>query len=1114
MPDQANIPVSQLYLVPRRPGHLRGRDEDLQRIDRLLTADGAMAAITPALTGQGGIGKTQLAALYAHERGGQFVGGTFWMTLAVPNREAIIGQFVSFARGCGIKPEESGSEEQQNRAMAERWLGKYGSRSDVLLILDNIEQPKLLIEPLPGLPNHRLRDLGCRKLVTSRREDLQGCRLLRLDNLPPEIARSVLIEAAERGHKVYEEDGLDQLLRLLGGLPLALRLAGALLSKRPETSYDRLAKTLLGRGARDVLDESGVGLEDYRNGMSASLGAMLAETWSALPANRPELVSVVQALAQLPEAQVFPAEIVRLLVDLPHDPLGLEEDSLPEVLRALQSWNLIERPAPDRVRLHALIRADARRRCGTNFLQTLTEETARRLRDAKTLLSLGTDRIAEVARTLEALIELGPSSGAASKAVFAISSLLRVESYALRLTADPILGNADPSQFSYAAAVHGQAALKTSADKVARAQRQCHLRVLWTTAEAVRSMRHRLRGHTGRVLGCAVSVHGSIGVSASEDGTLIVWDLATGHERQRLYGHERAVLTCAISSDNRIALSGSSDKTLIVWDLAAGQICNRLLGHDDWVHDCAVSADARIGLSASSDQTLILWDLAACQQVQRLHGHNDTVTSCALSSDARTGLSASDDESLIVWDLADGRCRYRLLSHEREVNCCAVSANGRTGLSASADGSLMVWDLAAGRKRHELSGHAQGIQSCAISACGRIGLSASDDQNLKVRDLETGEERYHLGGHEAGVWGCALSAEGTVALSACDDQTLIVWNLGPGRGLHRSRGHGGWINDCAVSDDGRICISASADRTLYVWDLITGKKIHRLLGHRGEVNGCAISRDGRLGLSASEDKSLIVWDLATGRERSQLRGHEYQVSGCAMDANGQTGLSASEDGTLIVWDIETGHSRHQLRGHERSVQACAISADGRTGLSASYDGTLIVWDIETGQERCRLRGHRRGVWCCRISADGYTGLSASEDQTLIVWDLMLGQRRHHLRGHTAQVLSCSITTPDGRTGVSTSLDGTVIVWDLETGRKLHRLAIDATADAVASKPDGKRVFVGDRKGNLTCFELVSGGPRDLSFHGDSPRFATSRITSWSVAWPTNASARSALPSSG
>ena len=1075
MPQKTSAPGGRLHQVPTRPGHLRGRERELDQLDALLATNQA-TAITPALTGQGGIGKTQFAALYAHDRGRRFEGGIFWLTLAVPSREAIIGQLVTFARACGITPGETGSEERQDRALAERWLGSYGNQSDVLLILDNLEAPRLLTEPLPGLPNHRLRDLLCRKLVTSRRDDLDDCALIRLDSLPVEIARAVLLEAAGRSAEAAGCDhNIEELLSLLGGLPLALRLAGALLAKRSETGYARLAEVLRGRGAREVLDASGIGLADYRDGLSASLGAMLAETWSALPSDQPELARIVQALAQLEEAQTFPAELIKLLVPLSDDPLGLDQDQLPGLLRTLQGWNLIERPSPDTMRLHPLIRDYARRKCGPDFLPRLMEEMAHRLEDARTLLALEAGCLEEIACPLETLSDLHGGSGAAV-ALAGLCRLLRAEAHALSLTADPASRAVDPAQLAYAAALHGRLALKATAEEAAREKQASYLRLRWTTAESARSLRHRLRGHAGQVRGCAISADGRTGLSASEDQTLIVWNLATGEARHRLRGHEGWVRSCAISGDGQTGLSASADRTLIVWDLATGQERYRLRGHEGGVRGCAISADGHTGLSASSDQTLIVWDLKTGEARHRLRGHKDWVWACAVSADGGIGLSASDDQTLVVWDLTTGQASHRLRNQDGWIRSCGISADGRTGLSALSDQTLIVWDLETGEERHRLRGHDGVAWACAVSADGHTGFSGSDTRTLIVWDLATGEERHRLRGHEGGIRGCAISADGRTGLSASEDQSLIVWDLATDEEKHRLRGHQGPVLGSAVSADGQTGLSASDDQTLVVWDLATGEERRRLRGHEGEVQDCALSADGRIGLSASDDRTLIVWDVVTGEGRHSLRGHERGVRACAISADGRTGLSASEDQTVIVWELEKGEARHRLRGHEDRVWACAMSSDGRIGLSASEDRTLIVWDLATGEERHRLRGHADPVSGCAVTADGRTGLSASElsapeDQTLIVWDLATGKQRHRLHGHEGGVLSCAVSA-DGRNGLSASWDRTLIFWDLASGNLVHRLAIDATADSVALEPNGRRALVGDRKGNVTCFEAV------------------------------------------
>jgi WD40 repeat protein len=59
-------------------------------------------------------------------------------------------------------------------------------------------------------------------------------------------------------------------------------------------------------------------------------------------------------------------------------------------------------------------------------------------------------------------------------------------------------------------------------------------------------------------------------VSASQDTTLKVWDLATGRVDAMLVGHAATVTACAVTPDGQRVVSASLDRTLKVWDLATG----------------------------------------------------------------------------------------------------------------------------------------------------------------------------------------------------------------------------------------------------------------------------------------------------------------------------------------------------------------------------------------------------------------------------------------------------------------------------------------------------------------------------------------------------------------
>jgi len=56
-------------------------------------------------------------------------------------------------------------------------------------------------------------------------------------------------------------------------------------------------------------------------------------------------------------------------------------------------------------------------------------------------------------------------------------------------------------------------------------------------------------------------------VSASNDGTLNVWELKSGCKLQTLCGHTGFVAAVAVTQDGRSAVSASVDGTIKVWDI-------------------------------------------------------------------------------------------------------------------------------------------------------------------------------------------------------------------------------------------------------------------------------------------------------------------------------------------------------------------------------------------------------------------------------------------------------------------------------------------------------------------------------------------------------------------
>jgi WD40 repeat protein len=291
-----------------------------------------------------------------------------------------------------------------------------------------------------------------------------------------------------------------------------------------------------------------------------------------------------------------------------------------------------------------------------------------------------------------------------------------------------------------------------------------------------------------------------------------------------LKGHTRAVMGVAITPDGTRAVSASDDQTLRVWDLATGKSLASLAGHTNMVLGVAVTPDGTRAVSASYDTTLRVWDLATGKSLASLEGHTSWVGNVAVTPDGARAVSASDDQTLRVWDLATGKSLASLAGHRGAVRGVAVMPDGTRAVSASYDTTLRVWDLATGKSLASLEGHTHTVMGVAITPDGTRAVSASEDRILRVWDLAAGKSLASLKGHTGWVYGVAVTPDGTRAVSASEDQTLRVWDLATGETLAILEGHTGWLHGVAVTPDGARAVSASADQTLRVWDLASIRK--------------------------------------------------------------------------------------------------------------------------------------------------------------------------------------------------------------------------------------------------------------------------------------------------
>lgn len=470
-------------------------------------------------------------------------------------------------------------------------------------------------------------------------------------------------------------------------------------------------------------------------------------------------------------------------------------------------------------------------------------------------------------------------------------------------------------------------------------------------------------------------------------------------QRAVFRGHEKPVVSVVFASDGRCFASGSRDGTIRVWDAASGVQVLRLDGHRDGVQCVAYSPDGRRLASASRDRTVRLWDSARGTELACLRGHLERVWCIAFSPDGRYLLSGGDDWTLRIWDIERAVevrcCRLRGLSEQGAVLSVAFAPDGRHFLSGLADGTIRIWDTTGAVAPGRLLGHEGAVDGLAFTPDGSRFASTGAEGVVRTWDARTGAavSQFEAGGYW--IAGLAFSPDGRRLAGGCSDRSVRVWDVDRAIEVRCLRGHESRVREVAFSPDGRWLVSASDDRTVRLWDPSSGVDRGRLRDHAATIRVLAFAPDGRHLVSGAEDGDLRLWDAGRATLRGCLRegtdgGGTGPVLCLAFSREGSRVASGTKDGAVRVWEVPGGRELCCCRASGGAILSVAFAPDGRCLACGTWEGKIHVWDAVSGAERLCLRGHTDAVWRLVFSEDGERLVSGSADGTFRVWDVCGG----------------------------------------------------------------------------------------------------------------------------
>jgi eukaryotic-like serine/threonine-protein kinase len=569
------------------------------------------------------------------------------------------------------------------------------------------------------------------------------------------------------------------------------------------------------------------------------------------------------------------------------------------------------------------------------------------------------------------------------------------------------------------------------------------------------------------------------------DGSVRLYDRATGRPLGRLAGPASPVTALAFGAAGRRLLVGHDDGTIRVADDLAPEALR------------ATEKPKAIGRVGGFSRT------------------DDGRTLVAATTEAPGVVSIRDIEAggteTVRIDFGENLRGGRWMALPRP-NALAISPDGRRVAAGvwgcGSDGRWMhwvvLWDIPSGKELLSVPSPLQStVYEVAFSPDGsRLAVGHDGGFSiLAVADLGT-QVSVRLDSAMA----LRFSPTGQALAVGTISRQVQLWSLTTNRMLadlkHPARSQ---LWQVVFSDDGRTLASASRE-SVQLCDLAGASERLEFEGHAGGVTGVAFSPDGATLASSSNVGNVKLWDPATGRHVRTLEGYPGDVQTCAFSPDGSLLATGSKDGALLrLWDTRRWEEAYAERLPDLEFiffAAFGRGKDAGRGRLAAVGSGLRIWELgpaEPGRAAPRLVASHPAQRCLSValSTDGERVAFVEDNLKVRIWDLE-ASRPGPFSGPDLLNGWQALGFRSDRELVYVAGDGTAVVWDVAADRRVRSIGRPGTFESnfIAVSPDGRWLAAEATPSSVSVVDLERG---EVAF-----TFREERSPIWSLAWSRNA----------
>jgi WD40 repeat protein len=578
-------------------------------------------------------------------------------------------------------------------------------------------------------------------------------------------------------------------------------------------------------------------------------------------------------------------------------------------------------------------------------------------------------------------------------------------------------------------------------------------------------------------------------VAGAQDGSIIIWDRATGRERSSWRSPALRLDHISYSPDGRFLATANQQGQLIVWEPASGrQVLS--LGQNryeptsyGWAGDKIVSVGNRGGM-------IHVVEISSGKEEHKWSSGLTNSAGLACSPDGKHVAVASEDGKIASWEVATGReatkfDKVSMLLRTRPRGSEILFSPDGQWLIAAANQQIVVWDAHTGKIARQIGDRrAALVNAMALLPNSRFLAVSSRIGNVQIVGLNSGAELRTFGAVNGIYAGLAVSPDGETLAAVSSGQSVRLWDIDSGKELFADTGHRESIYAITFLRDKENLVSSSRDG-LNCWDCKTGRLIDRL-AHGTVYPEAALSADGET-IRFADHMGVYAWrpggKEATPRSLLSISAVTNQL---AISADGLFAAVTTFDNgpnrqfSVSVYDVEKRAEKREIAGLTGYPQLFAISRQGRwlAVFSADREANLAIWDVATGQRRRALMpefGQRQLVGRMVFSPDArlLAVMSYVRSYEVQILELASGLTRARLPLEQQSMASSMIFSPDGRYFVHGLADGTLHIHDIFLGQHTSVAAHRGLIQSLAFSVDGSRLASGGADTTVLVWDFAT-----------------------------------------